>query len=69
MADQLGEKARRKAARALVGDYHERELTALLERARAISPSSIALRNGTGPTVDPVCLEGALPRRAGRVSA
>ena len=22
-------------------------------------------RNGTGPTVDPVCLKGALPRRAG----
>jgi hypothetical protein len=23
------------------------------------------LRNGTGPTVDPVCLKGAMPRRAG----
>ncbi len=34
MADQVGEKARRRAARALVGDYHERELTALLEHVR-----------------------------------
>jgi hypothetical protein len=28
-----------------------------------------SLRYATGPTVDPVCLEGALPRRARRVSA
>jgi hypothetical protein len=34
MADQAGEKARRRAARALVGEYHERELAALLEHVR-----------------------------------
>jgi hypothetical protein len=34
MADQAGEKARRRAARARVGEYHERELTALLEHLR-----------------------------------
>ena len=34
MADEAGEKARRRAARAVVGEYHERELTALLERVR-----------------------------------
>ena len=37
MADQAGEKARRRAARAFVGDYHERELTALLEHVRDIA--------------------------------
>ena len=26
-------------------------------------------KTGTGPAVDPVCIEGALPRRAKRVSA
>jgi hypothetical protein len=34
MLDQPGEKARRRAARAVVGEYHERELTALLEHVR-----------------------------------
>ena len=34
MADQPSEKAKRWAARALVGEYHERELRALLERVR-----------------------------------
>jgi hypothetical protein len=34
MADQAGEKAGRKAARAVVGEYHERELPALLQHVR-----------------------------------
>ncbi|MDQ3880899.1 MAG: hypothetical protein M3295_07500 [Chloroflexota bacterium] len=34
MPDDRTEKAKRRAARELVGDYHERELTRLLERMR-----------------------------------
>jgi hypothetical protein len=34
MGGEPNEKARRRAARALVGDYHERELTRLLEHVR-----------------------------------
>ena len=34
MPDERSEKAKRRAARKLVGEYHERELRALLERVR-----------------------------------
>ena len=34
MADERSEKAKRRAARELVGSYHERELARLLERVR-----------------------------------
>jgi hypothetical protein len=34
MPDERSEKAKRRAARQLVGEYHERELTRLLERVR-----------------------------------
>ena len=34
MADQPSEKAKRRAARAVVGEYHERELASLLEHVR-----------------------------------
>lgn len=34
MPDERSEKAKRRAARELVGEYHERELTALLNRVR-----------------------------------
>ena len=34
MTDERGEKERRRAARKQLGEYHERELLALLERVR-----------------------------------
>jgi hypothetical protein len=34
MADEPSEKAKRRAARQLVGEYHERELSRLLDRIR-----------------------------------
>ena len=46
----------------------DREPAMLVGGAASIRCSTRSL-NGTGPTVDPVCLEGALPRRAERMSA
>jgi hypothetical protein len=42
------------------------KLACTLARARGAPLAAEAPPQNTGPTVDPVCLKGALPRRAGR---